>query len=120
MTEALDLDVAANADWDAGFAITGADGQPAAIGGGHALMQLRRAPGDTSVAFELSTANGRLTVPDDVTGQVLLHVSYAEVGGLAGDYAYDLLLAANGRHLRPYAGTVRVAAGVTRWPVAAG
>lgn len=116
MTTALDLDFASNADWEAVLLITGADGQPAAIGGAQALMQLRSAAGDTSVAFELSTQNGRLVVPDDVTGQVVLRVAYKELSSLAGDYAYDLLLAADGKRWRPYAGTVHVAAGVTHWP----
>ena len=115
-TASFDFEFASNADWDAVIPILDADGQPMAIGGARALMQLRSAAGDTTVAFELSIENGRLAVPDDVTGQVVLHVSYTEVGRLSGDYAYDLILAANGRHLRPYAGTVRVAPGVTQWP----
>lgn len=114
---ALELAAVNNATWTAGpFPLKDdADVNIALPAAAAVRMQVRTAATDTSVAIELTRANGFLVIDaDDAT--VSIEVPVANMRDLpSGAYVFDVIVEQpTGRVLRPLYGTLAVEAGVTR------
>lgn len=114
---ALELAAVNNATWTAGpFPLKDGVGVNIAIAAATAVrMQVRTAATETSVALELTRANGLLIV-DAEASTVRIDVPVVNMRDVpAGAYVFDVIVEQpTGRVLRPLYGTLAVEAGVTR------
>lgn len=91
------------------------DGSGAAVDitGYSARMQLRSSVDSSTVALELTTANGRITL-DGARGKVTLNIAATDTAGLTGSGVYDLELVTGSVVQRILEGTYTIVPEVTR------
>lgn len=100
-----------NVPWSTNLSLGGT----AALLGASLHMQLRANPGATSVALDLSTANGDLAIIDTVNRIATIHVpGPAMLAVPAGAYFYDVVVTpAAGDPFIGNSGTVTISQGIT-------
>lgn len=78
-----------------------------------ARMQLRPSVGSSTIALELTTANGRIAI-DGAQGKITLQIGATDTAGLSGTGVYDLELVNGAVVQRILEGTYSVSPEVTR------
>lgn len=78
-----------------------------------ARMQLRTSVGASTVALDLTTANGRISV-DGAAGKINLSIAAADTAGLSGTGVYDLELVNGQTVQRILEGSYTISPEVTR------
>lgn len=110
--ESVNLIMFQGATWSPMFQWFNADGAPIDISAYTGRMQLRRTFSDVSPAFEITTANGRMTL--DAQGRVNITVSATDTASLSGEYIFDCELVNGSNVTRLVQGTITVDPEVTR------
>lgn len=86
--------------------------RPISLSGYTAKMQIRESASSATVLFELSTANGRISMPG--SGVIEMTIAVADTFNVKNG-VYDLMLyAPSGQQIRLVEGKVVVSPGVTR------
>lgn len=78
-----------------------------------ARMQMRSSVSSTTVALELTTSNGRITI-DGADGKITLLIAAADTAGLSGTGVYDLELVNGAVVQRILEGSYTISPEVTR------
>lgn len=112
MSDPVELTIYQGATWNSQFQWFNDDATPIDLTGYTGRMQLRRVITDASPAFELTTANGRMTL--DAQGRVNVTISATDTATLSGEYVFDCEVISGAVVTRLVRGTITVISEVTR------